>query len=115
MASMPRWPLPSGSNPDGPMGSSTTASLANSESQPSRSPLSTAVIDRTDMSRAGCDGYLSIPSIGLLKDSVVVAADEEPVAVVAVGAGHARLLAVTDERPLARPLPVAEDRRRRVE
>src|SRR5438270_8106285 len=66
MASTPRWPLPSGSNDDAPMGSSTTASSANNANHPSRSPFSTAVTERTAMSRAGCGGYFSMPSIGLL-------------------------------------------------
>src|SRR4051794_27482654 len=118
MASMPRWPFPRGSNDDTPIGSSTTASSAKSASQPSRSPLSTAVTDRTDMSRAGCGGYLSIPSMTvflLLEDLVAVAAEEETVAAGFVGAGHPGRLAGAHNRSLPRALPVIEHGRRRIE
>src|SRR3954451_13450407 len=118
MASMPRWPLPSGSKDDTPIGSSTTPSSAKSTSQPSRSPLSTAVTDRTDMSRAGCGGYLSISSMAislLLEDLVAVAAEKESVAARFVGAGHAGRLARAHDRSLPRALPVIEHARRRVQ
>src|SRR3974390_2552522 len=52
MASMPRWPLPSGSNGEGPIGSCTRASEANSASQPSRSRSWTAARERIPSSRA---------------------------------------------------------------
>ncbi len=42
MPSCPRWPLPSGSNIDGPTGSSMTASSAYTVSHSARSPLATA-------------------------------------------------------------------------
>src|SRR5579863_8854421 len=52
MAALPRWPAPSGSRADGPTGSSTTASSANSPSHPSRSFASAIAIDFLPMSRA---------------------------------------------------------------
>ena len=42
MPSWPWWPLPSGSNIDGPTGSSSTASSAYTVSHSARSPLATA-------------------------------------------------------------------------
>src|SRR5215469_10286380 len=52
MASLPRWPLPSGSKGDGPMGSWTRASSAKRSSQPSRSLAWTAARERAPSSRA---------------------------------------------------------------
>ncbi len=52
MASLPRWPVPSGLMKDGPTGSSTTASSAKSASQPSRSLASVVCIDFFDISNA---------------------------------------------------------------
>src|SRR5580704_9756355 len=52
MASLPRWPLPSGSTNDGPTGSSTTASSANNPNHPSRSLDSVVSIDFFDISYA---------------------------------------------------------------
>src|SRR4051794_35255856 len=54
MPSCPRWPLPSGSNIDGPTGSSMTASSAYTVSHSSRSPLATAEYERCEAERAGC-------------------------------------------------------------
>src|SRR6185312_9049436 len=52
MASLPRWPRPSGSKGDGPIGSCTTASSAKRSNQPSRSLACTAARDRRPSSRA---------------------------------------------------------------
>ena len=57
MASLPRRPWPSGFNGEGPMGSSTTASSVKRASHASRSPASTAAIDRCDATRAGCSAF----------------------------------------------------------
>src|SRR5579872_7318488 len=52
MASLPRWPLPSGSKGEGPMGSWTRASSAKRSSQASRSRAWTAARERAPSSRA---------------------------------------------------------------
>src|SRR5882757_6609236 len=67
IAAWPRRPLPSGSNSDGPTGSSTTASGANSANHSSFAPRDTASMDRRDASRArwlcsGADQSTFMPS-----------------------------------------------------
>src|SRR5215831_13852638 len=58
MASLPWWPLPSGSKNEGPMGSWTIASSANTDSQASLSRAATAARDRLPARCAGCSGLV---------------------------------------------------------
>src|SRR5690349_11184841 len=62
MASRPRWPLPSGSKWDGPMGSSTMASSANTASQASLSRAATASRERLPARCAGVSAMSVLPS-----------------------------------------------------
>src|ERR1039458_8204773 len=74
MAARPWWPLPSGSNAEGPMGSATKASSAKRSSQASRSPAVTAARERMPSSRAvsGSSVMWCCPSLSAdLGDDVV--------------------------------------------
>src|SRR5215469_12820483 len=57
MAATPRCPPPAGSSGDGPIGSATTASAANSPSQVSRSFARTAAWDRRASCRASAGAF----------------------------------------------------------
>src|SRR6185437_8664968 len=64
MASRPRWPWPSGSNGDGPMGSWTMPSGSKRSSQPSRSLAFTAALEASPNRRAVI-GAPSTPAIAV--------------------------------------------------
>src|SRR5690606_376323 len=81
IASGPRCPLPSGSKPEGPIGSSTIPSGANSASQASLSRARTAACEARPAARAGCSSLL----MSFLSTSVLVARSGDRVLDVLVG------------------------------